>query len=331
LASAMARRNVELRVAIRANAERAARLKAHGVTPVELPFGGVFDLKTRRRLAGEAAEFAPQIFLSFMSRAASYAPVGVPGERLHIGRLGGYYSTKYYRGCDHLIGNTKGICRYLTESGLDPARVHHLPNFVDESPTSAQPRSDHGTPAEAPLIVALGRLHRNKAFDILLQAVATVPKAHLWLAGTGELAGDLQAQTSSLGIEDRVRFLGWIENPAPLLEAADIVCVPSRHEPLGNVILEAWTRRRPVVAAASEGPSELVRDGQNGLLVPVDDAPALAAALQRVRDDVNLAARLADAGYATWQKNFSENAVVDAYLTLFDRLCDQAGIKRASP
>ena len=328
LAGAMHRRGVALKAAIRTDPKRAARLESRGVKPIQLPFGGMFDISTRGRLARETQSFAPHVFLSFMSRAAGFAPAGSDGRRLHIGRLGGYYNTKYYRSCDHLIGNTKGICRYLTGTGIAPTRVHHLPNFVEEAPVQATPRSDHDTPDDVPLIVAMGRLHTNKAFDVLLEAMAQVSVAYLWLAGAGELEGNLRAQAVSLGIQDRVRLLGWIGEPAQILEAADLVCVPSRHEPLGNVILEAWARRKPVVAAASEGPTELIVDRENGLLVPVDDASALASALRRPLDDASLAAQLASSGYSTLRDNFSEDAVVGGYLALFDRLCDEAGIKR---
>ena len=292
---------------------------------MELPFGGPFDFTTRKRFAKEAAAFSPHLCLSFMSRAAKFAPAG-PGTWLNLARLGGYYDSKYYRACDHLIGNTEDICRYLVNVGFAGEAVHYVPNFVDEGDVPAAARETYDTPSTTPLIVAMGRLHKNKAFDVLLNAVAQAPAAYLWLAGAGDLEAELKDLCGRLGVIERVRFLGWVDDTRPLLEAADIVAIPSRHEPLGNVILEAWARKKPVVAAASEGPVQLVEDGVTGLLAPVDDVTAFAQALRSLMDDANLATEIAAAGHALYRQKFSETVVMDAYLSLFRRLCENAAI-----
>jgi glycosyltransferase involved in cell wall biosynthesis len=326
LAIAFANRKIHLKVVIRRNPERAERLAKAEITPLQLPFGGPFDRATRREFAKAVATYSPHVCLSFMSRAAKFAPQGVAGERLNIARLGGYYDAKYYRASDHLIGNTEDICRHLVAAGFLKTAVHYLPNFVDEGTIPPAQRSAYDTPEAAPLIVAMGRLHRNKAFDVLLESVAQLPGVHLWLAGSGELETELKALCNRLGLGDRVRFLGWIEDTRPLIEAADIVAVPSRHEPLGNVILEAWAHNKPVVAVASEGPAQLIEDGVTGVLSPVDDEVLFGQALRRLMDDANLATEIAAAGHAGYTQNFSEAVVVENYLSLFRRLCADAGI-----
>jgi glycosyltransferase involved in cell wall biosynthesis len=100
---------------------------------------------------------------------------------------------------------------------------------------------------------------------------------------------------------------------AALLAAADMLVSSSRHEPLGNVVIEAWAAGVPVVAAASEGPSVLIRDGDTGFLVPPENADALAAAMQRLAGDRALRTRLAEAGRAAWAAEFSEARVVALY------------------
>lgn len=100
-----------------------------------------------------------------------------------------------------------------------------------------------------------------------------------------------------------------------------VLCVtPSRREPLSNVILEAWSLGVPVVAAASEGPSWLIRDGETGLICPVDDAPALSAALSRAIGNTVLRRRIAEGGHAKWRAEFSEDAICRQYLDFFQRL-----------
>ena len=107
---------------------------------------------------------------------------------------------------------------------------------------------------------------------------------------------------------------------AALIRAADVFVCPSRHEPLGNVILEAWAHEKPVVAASSTGPAALIDDRATGLLVPVDNAQDLARAIKRILDSPALAGDLAAAGHAAYHAKFTENAVVAQYQEFFDQV-----------
>jgi glycosyltransferase involved in cell wall biosynthesis len=121
----------------------------------------------------------------------------------------------------------------------------------------------------------------------------------------------------ALGVADRVRFLGWRTDAAALYRAADVCVFPSRYEPLGNVVIQAWAHGLPVVAAESAGPKALIEDGEDGLLVPVDDAQALAAGVRRVLDDPMLRIRLVQKGAERVEAEFSEAAVVARWRELF--------------
>ena len=317
LAPALARVGVEQRLVIRREPGRAARLRTANLGPAELRFGGRLDFATGRALAREIEAFAPGIVLTWMSRATRFCP---RGPFVHAARLGGYYGIRYFRGCDHLIGNTEDIVAYLVREGWPAARAHYLPNFVDDTPSEPASRGCLGTPEGAPLFLALGRLHPNKAFDVLLDALAAVPGAWLWVAGEGPLCGELAARADRLGLAERVRFLGWRQDAGALLAAADALVCPSRLEPLGNVVIEGWAGRRPVVAAAGKGPATLIEDGETGLLVPIDDASALAAAMARVIGERDLRAALVAGGRAAFEAAYTETAVVARYLDFFDRV-----------
>ena len=147
-----------------------------------------------------------------------------------------------------------------------------------------------------------------------------LPDHHLWLAGDGPLADSLRHLAAATGVSDRVRFLGWRRDTAALYATCDAFVCPSRHEPFGNIIVEAWSQRAPVVAARSEGPGALIEDGVSGLLVPVDDADALAAAIGRLAAEPALAGRIAAGGRAAYERGFTEDVVVRRYLDLFTRL-----------
>ncbi|HKF74346.1 MAG TPA: glycosyltransferase [Stellaceae bacterium] len=317
LALALHHAGQEQRLIIRRDAERAATLRAGGLSPAELPFGGLFDVRTRLGMWRILRAYRPQVVLSWMSRAARLCP---PGEFVHVGRLGGYYDLKYYRRCDHLIGNTRDIVAYLVRSGWPESRAHYLPNFVPEMAAPKVARASLDTPEEAPLALALGRLHPNKGFDVLIEALARAPGLYLWLAGEGADRAQLETRAERLGVGRRVRFLGWREDAAALLATADMLVCSSRHEPLGNVVIEAWAAGTPVVAASSMGPAALVRDGVTGLLVPIEDADALARAMIRLADDHTLRAELARAGRAAYAAEFSESLVVGQYRDFIERV-----------
>jgi glycosyltransferase involved in cell wall biosynthesis len=317
LVAAFARAGLDQRVVIRRDAARAARLRAAGIAPVELAFGGPLDIATPWALRGLLRDFDPDAALAFMSRAAAKLPARKGHRPVRIGRLGGYYDLKYYRHCDRLVGNTRDIVDWIVRQGWPADRADYLPNFVDATRAAPASRAALDTPDAAKLFLALGRLHPNKAFDVLLEALAGLPGAFLWIAGAGPLDAELKARAGRLGLAPRVRFLGWRPDMPALVAACDVLVCPSRHEPLGNVVIEGWAHGRPVVAAASAGPAALIRDGETGLLVPVDDATALAAAMRRVAGDAELAARLASAGEAAYQAEFTEGAVVRRYLDYF--------------
>lgn len=317
LAPALQRAGIEQQVLIRRNPRRAKALRQDGVAVTELPFGGLLDLKTRLGFRRAICKFRPTVVLTWMNRASRFCP---KGDFVRIGRLGGYYDLKYYKGFDHLIGNTQDIVDWIIGQGWDASRVHYVPNFVAAAKAPPVSRQELDTPEGVPVILGLGRLHPNKAFDTLIAALASVPAAHLWLAGQGPLREALEAQAKALGVLDRIRFLGWREDTASLFAAADIFVCPSRHEPLGNVVIEAWAQGIPVVAAASEGPRQLIKDGEDGLLTPVDEAAPMAAALNRLIAAPDFAARLGAAGRAAYEQSFTEDAVVARYLDFFAKV-----------
>ncbi len=319
LVPALARAGLAQRAVIRHHPERAAGLEAAGVPVTQLSFGRRFDFRTRPALKRQVAAFRPHLVLAWMSRAASLLPAG---KTLHLGRLGGTYDLKYYSGCDHLIGNTRLLVESFVDRGWPADRVHYLPNFVLAQNAPPFDRATAVTPAGAPLLLGLGRFHRNKGFDVLIRALARLPGVWLWLAGEGPERRALERLAAQLDLLDRVRFLGWRREVPALIAAADAVVCPSRRETFGNVVVEAWAQGRPVVGADAAGPRALIREGETGLLVPRQDHQALATALAELLDAPDLAARLAAGGRAAYEAEFTEAAVVRRYLELFARLAD---------
>jgi glycosyltransferase involved in cell wall biosynthesis len=287
---------------------RQARLRAAGADPRRALFGGVIDPFTRPILSRALNRFASRVTVAWMGRAAQHAPAG---PWVLVGRLGGPYKLSRFRRCDHLVANTPALADWIVAQGWPADRVRYLPNFVPDL-AAAKPAA-LPVPAGARVVLAMGRLHADKGFDVLLAAIARLPEVHAVIAGDGPERGALQSLAARAGILPRVHFLGWQPDTASLLAAADVLVCSSRREPLGNQILEAFSARIPVVAAMAEGPSWLLDQGRRGILVPVDSAVALAAGIEGMLNNPAMARGLADAGRACFETYFAEEPVVAAW------------------
>jgi glycosyltransferase involved in cell wall biosynthesis len=175
------------------------------------------------------------------------------------------------------------------------------------------------TPAATPRrgaarLVAVGRLVHQKGFDLLLRAFARIAPAHpawtLTIWGEGEQRAALEALRAHLGLADRVRLPGITERPGQWVEDADIFVLSSRFEGFPNVITEAMAAGLPVIAFDCPwGTDEIVRNREDGLLVPPEDVHALAEAMRRLIGDPELRRRLGEAG-ARNVRRFGKEAIV---------------------
>lgn len=296
------------------------------------PLAGIWDLWSRFCIRRAARDFRADIVQTYMGRATRLTRLPAHGGPVHVARLGGYYDLKGYRHAHAWVGNTHGICAYLVEQGLPRDRVHYLGNFVDPAPACTPEqllhlRQQYGIAREARVVLGLGRLHPNKGFVDLLQAFSRLPEVLagrplcLAMVGDGPLRDELHRQSEAMGIAGRVVWAGWQYDPAPWYQLAEVFVCSSRHEPLGNVILEAWANGTPVVSTDAQGPRELISPGRDGLLTPVADAEALASAIVSMLT-LPTAQRLAliEAGRAKLAAAFSEEAIVNAYLDLYRAL-----------
>ena len=266
------------------------------------------------RFASIMRKEKPDAIMAWMPRAARLIPAmdGV----VKLVRLGDYpRHLDHFETCDVLVCNNPDIGEHCKRMGWAKP-IQTISNFPRNVPRTPIARAHLDTPEDAFVISGSGRFVRRKGFDTLVAAAANIPGAYLWLVGDGKEKANLQSQAAKLGMADRVRFIGWVAEPAPYIAASDVFCMPSRHEPLGNVVLEAWQLQIPTIASSSEGPTWFMRDGQNGLLFPIDDVQALTQALQRLKADSELRRSLVDGATQTTQQMFTKDAIVDQYLQL---------------
>jgi glycosyltransferase involved in cell wall biosynthesis len=256
-------------------------------------------------LRREIARVRPDVILSFVDRmnvVAMLASIGsgipvVIAERTDpttrsIRRGWGPMRRLLYPRADVLVVQTEGAARWARGYNR---RIEVIPN-----PLILDVRGGLTPPPptwKRPTAIAVGRLGPEKGYDLLIRAFAAVsvdhPEWHLAFLGDGPERGALEALAREQGIEARVHFLGRVPDPAPYLRASDLFVLSSRYEGFPNALLEGLSAGLPAVATdCQSGPSELVVDGENGYLVPVDDAPAYEAALRRLIEDPDARRRM---------------------------------------
>lgn len=273
-------------------------------------------LPIRVRMMAERQK--PDGLMSWATRASRLMPAYKGCVKLS--RLGDFPTNlSYFKNTDILVCNTPAIGDHVRKLGWTRG-VEVISNFTDTEIVSPIDRATVSTPEDVPVVMSMGRFVRRKGFHTLIEAVSRLsPEVHLWLAGDGEEADSLKRLAADLGMTGRVRFLGWQKDTRPYVAACDVFVMPSSHEPLGNVILEAWAQRKPVVSSRSEGPSWFMRDGENGLLVDIGSVDGFATAIRTLLDQPVLASAMGEGGHATLMEQFSEEAVASTYIGLFER------------
>lgn len=319
---AMHESGMEIEVATRANPIRVPALEAAGIKVHTLPFGGPIDVFTGWKLGKIIKSFKPLIVQTWMGRATQKTPnwksLKTPQRYLVVSRLGGYYKIRNFKNTDYFNTNTPDLKRYLVDGGIPEDKIRQINNFVDvQHDYLPVHKTDFNIPIHAPVLVTLGRLHPNKAQDILLRALPDVPGAYLLIAGEGEERENLERLAQALGVWDRVRFLGWRTDRSALMQMSDLCVFPSRAEPFGNVFAQAWAERLPVIVADAEGPRQFCRDDEDCLMVPKDDPDALAAAINRMLGDKDLQKRLVNTAYKRYLNEFTKEKTITAYLDFF--------------
>ena len=204
-----------------------------------------------------------------------------------------------YRRADRVVAISDGVGLALSRRfHIDPARLATIHNAVDLSHVRERAQEAPGSLPAQPFVVAAGRLVRQKGFDVLIRAFAERFADHqvsLVILGNGPERAALEALARSIGLERRVHFPGFVANPWSYFARAEVFVCSSRWEGFGNVIVEAMACGAPVVSTDCDfGPREILRHGDSGLLVAVDDVEGVGEAVASLLRDRHQAAQLAE-------------------------------------
>jgi glycosyltransferase involved in cell wall biosynthesis len=317
LVNALDERGVEQRVLIRPGRSWRAAIENNAVV-----YEGVFRrISLSRfvlswRLKRILKEFKPDVIMTWQLRASRFMPN--VKTALRISRLGDYPEhLDYYRYSEVLVCITPDMADRVKRLGWK-RRVEVIPNFSNAAPIPPIARSVLDTPENGFVVVAMGRFVKRKGFAHLIRAIKEIDGAYLWLLGDGPEREELVKLVDELGLQDRVKLPGWKTDAYAYLAAADVFAITSLHEPLGNVCFEGWGAGKPTVAFRAEGPSFVMTDEVDALMVDCGDEKGLVAAITRLRDEPQLRAKLVAGGHATTHARFSKEAITASYMRLFE-------------
>ncbi len=198
---------------------------------------------------------------------------------------------------DALIGCAQATLRELIADGVDPARCTVIPNGIDLQRLDSLARVPRDTPPGECTLVSVGSLIPRKGVDLTLRALELLAarglRPRLLVAGSGTAEAELHALARSLGIDNQVTWAGErADAPALVRDAADIFILASRDEAMPLTLLEAGAFGKACIATAVGGVREVIEDSVTGLVVPPDDVPQLANAIERLMKDAALRERL---------------------------------------
>jgi glycosyltransferase involved in cell wall biosynthesis len=232
---------------------------------------------------------------------------------------------------DCVLVNAEAIREALIGQGYRPGNIVVIRNGVAASrpgtrENGAALRLELGVPASAPLVFVFSRLNTMKGLEYFIEAAALVAgkvsEARFLIVGDGGRRTELEAHARRLGLENRVIFTGFRTDVPELLSEAAVSVLPSLSEGLSNSLLESMAAGVPVIAANIGGNPEIIEHDVSGLLVPVRDSAALAAAMGRLLDDPLLAARFGEAGRQRVAEVFSMERSLGEVESLYERLVE---------
>jgi glycosyltransferase involved in cell wall biosynthesis len=331
----------------------AERCRAIGIETVPLRMRGRWDLTPARHLAHVVRESGIDLLHSHQARNTLLARLAA---RMSGRPLVTHVHSPQFRESTHRLANVvvgtvdralahetrRFICvseslgRELRRQRIDPSRIRVVPNGV-EAATATTPserdavRSELGLPDSTFAIAMIANFRPRKGADVLIDAFARVAAtgldACLYLVGEpfrehGRDYGEtLRGVVAASGAADRIVFTGFVEDPGRIVRGFDVMVLPSRFgEGMPMVLLEAMVRAIPVVSTPVEGTAEVIAPGENGELVPVDDAGALATVLLQLAREPARRARLAAAGRETVLARYTTDVMARGIESVYDEL-----------
>ena len=284
----------------------------------------------RFRLKLHLQRFGAQVIHTHLARAAAVG--GDAGRRLDlptVANLHNYVNLKYYRSIDWFCPGTEDQKSYLVEQGIASDRIKVVPHFSRlpvEKPLSC---SELQGCARRPVFVSYGRFVAKKGFHLLIEALAILRDrgvaAGLVLGGDGPERQHLQALVNRRGLDEAVRFHGWVDDVPSFLDQSPWFVLPSLDEPFGIVMLEAMARGKVIVSTATQGPREVL-DEESAFMCSPADPHALADKMAEAVFEPGLARTKAVRAHNLYLEKYSPDCLLPVYEEMFAALATSGAL-----
>ncbi len=305
-----------------------------GISALTPRISGKLNLWSPLAIASIAARTRADIIHTHLSTAGLWGSVaGRISGRPVLAHVHAMNSKHCYTLADMIATCSEGVRQHLLNQGVAAEQVRVAYNGVDMRRFDnllppAELRQTLQIPAMAPLIGCVAHLSAKKGQEFLLRAMALLtesqPDLHCLLIGEGEMLEELRELAGSLGIAERVHLLGFRSDAILLINAMDILILPSiAKEGLGLALVEAALLGKPTIASNAPGIDEAVQDGVSGILVPPGNPSELASALERLLADPALRMRMGEAGRQRALETFTVPAMTDQVENLYYELIEK--------
>lgn len=346
LADGLSEQDVDVAIACPRPSALAERCDEIGIRVVPIDKGGLVDWAAVRKLRRLLRSGRYDIIHAHNGRTAFSGAIAV-----RLARRGALIATQHFLEPNHLndrglkavlsqiahrwvahvarkfVAISQAVRAAMSERGeTSPEHIVVIPNGISDplpkvSTAPAEVRREWGVEADAPMVVCVARLEREKDIRTLVEAmsqvVRQVPRARCLLAGEGSLQGQIERQISQNGLGEAVRLLGFVPDASTIMSAADVFVLPSLAEPFGLVIIEAMAMARPVIATRAGGAAEIVVDQQTGLLVPPSSPDEMSRAIVSLLNHPERARALGEAGRQRFLNTYTQRRMVDEMLQLY--------------
>ncbi|RIK73784.1 MAG: hypothetical protein DCC67_17445 [Planctomycetota bacterium] len=326
----MKARGHEMPVLVKHDSPAISEMLHHGVEVERARIGGKANLLAVHRIAAAARRHQAELVQSTLSTASWWCGwMEAFGGPKTIGHVQGFTSAAWHRRQSHLLAVSCAVRDDLVAQGIPPQRITVLYNALEADEflpqrDAAAVRAEFGADDRTPVVGTFGHLSVKKGYRELFAAMpmvlAAFPDAQFWIFGQGDLKEELEQTARRSGVLKQVRFAGFRRDAAAMMNAIDVMALPSHREPCALAYIEAALLAKPIVACRAGGAPESIADGETGILVPVGDSQAVGEAILALLENRDVARRMGQAGCERAREMFSWSRFISTLEGAYDRV-----------
>lgn len=261
----------------------------------------------------------PDIIIAHGNRAINFSKLAKTSNIRLIG-IAHNYSLKGLRKCDFVIALTHHMKEHLLKNNFSESKIFILPNMINIT-KKFTPNKSYKKPV---VIGVLARFVAKKGVDVFINSIKILQNKNYEIqaviGGNGEEQDNITALVNKLNLQNKISFTGWVNDKDKFFEQIDIFCLPSLHEPFGIILLEAMENSLPIVSTDTQGPSEILKHMQDGLICKAGSAEDLAEKIAYLIDSPQKATELSQKAYLKLTQTYNIKVISVKLVTLLHSL-----------